>query len=473
MVLERVTAADYAQLIANGVNRRDATMDTRIDAVRDLLIDPVSEVFEQQNNRAVYLSNLASLKYANRVLPDDLDDLVYNEGIVRWEGSRSVTTVTFSRVQRPTTDIIIPINFPLATEVDPTTGKVVVFRTVETKTMRAAAADSYFNATTLEYEIEVAVSSVVTGSESAVGAYTITTFRRPFPEFDSVFNTQASTSGKDTETNGELAERYLLHIEGSQLGTPAGIKRTVLDNFSNVEDVYVVYGEDPYLTREQDDAGAIDVWVMAETPATRNYTIAFPGAEITIPLDRQPLIEILSVLDSSGTSYAEGTDYEVVTGEGEWSYSARASDGIKFLSTGTLPSENEPLTITYKYNAMINILESFFTQPEYFNLSQDRLYRWAQARQIEIEADLRVKAGNPETVAEQVRQAVLSYINGLKLGDNVEEFDIDSVVSRVFGVDNWTYSVLSYQDETGISDLEIGPNEFARLDEADLVINLV
>lgn len=472
MPVNKITASQFADILVDSVNQRDPSLDTRIDAVRDLFIDPMSGVLEQVNDRIVYVSNLLSLKYVNKIVPDDLDDLVYNEGIIRWNGSRSVTILTFSRTQPPLVDIVIPINFPVATAVDPTTGLSIVFKTIESVTMFASAPSAYYNAETEKYEIEVAAASIVVGINTNVGAYTITNPRRPLVGIDEIFNKYSTESGRGTETNRELADRYLLHVSGSQLGSPDGMKRFVLDNFGSIIDAYVVYGENEFLEREMDDAGAVDIWVLGNSPLTRTYTVSYPGVETLIKFDRQPLVRVISVSDGSVT-YVEGVDYVVVFDEDIYSRSNRCSDGIKFLTTGSVPVINAPLTIIYEYNSIINVLTSFFTQPEYYSMSSNVLYRWAKQKNIQIEANLKIRSGNPTIVAEAVRNSINSYINGLRLGEDVEEFDIDSVVSRVYGVDNWVYSTLSVVDDVGVSDIIIAPYEYARISNANLVINIV
>jgi len=472
MALDRITASEYGDIIATGINDRDATLDTRIGTIRDIFIDPVAEVLEQQNNRIVYLSNLTSLKFVDNVVADDLDNILYNEGLVRWQGSKAVTTVTFARKQAPTADIVIPSNLPLNTTVDPATGVSVIFRTIESRTMSAAAAASYYNADTEKYEIDVAVSSVVVGTQVSVGAYTISVMRRQVPGIDEIYNKQATTSGRSTETNQEAADRYLLHVEGSQLGTPAGIKRSILDTFSGVSDAYVVYGNDSFLTREQDDAGAVDIWVMGSTPATKTEITTYPGIETLMPVERNPLVEVLAV-SSGGVPYTEGTDYEVVTGEGFYSYSNRGADGIKFITGGTSPTVDAPVTVEYTYNSLIDLLVSYYTQPEYYSVGMDKMYRWAQEEPVTIEANLKVKSGDPSSVSAAVRNAVTSYINSLLLGDNLERFDVDAEVAKVRGVDNWVYEIFDVVGGSGVDDIEIDPKNYARIEDANLVINLV
>jgi len=472
MVLENITATQYSTDLAADINERDPALDTRIGPINNLFMTPFARVCERQSNRTVYLSNLTSLKYVDKVRIEDLDEFVYNEAMVRWVGARAVTTVTFSRAQPPSADIVVPINMPLATPNDPQTGQSVVFRTVETKTMFAAAASSYYNATTERYELEVTVASVAMGSTVDVGAYSITIMRRPLSGFDEVFNKYATDSGKGLETNADLATRYLLHVKGSQLGTPAGVQRALVDNFSSVDGVYVVYGKDPYLTREQDDAGAVDVWVKGSTPVETTYTVAYPGIDTLIPLDKQPLIEVVSVFDGA-VSYIEGTDFEAVTGATEYSYSNRGTDGIKFIVGGAVPTIGASLVITYRYNSLINTLSAYYGQPEYYSMGMSKLYRSAQPKYLEIDVSLTVSAGNPDVVSANVRAAIQDYVNGLSMGEDVEEFDIDVKVGQLFGVDNMVWNQLSIAGGTGVADIAVPPSEYAQVENGSLNVTLV
>ena len=474
MPVEKITATDFGDQIATGINDRDATLDTRVGPIRDLIIDPISQVLENQNDRAVYLNNLLSLNNADTLVPDDVDDIVFNENMVRWQGSRAVTTLTFSRTTAPSSDLTIPINFPISTKVNPVTGSSVIFRTIETKTLYAASASAYYNADTGKYELEVAAGSVVKGSTATVGAYTITVPRRPLDDFEEVFNAAATTAGRSVETNSELAARYLIHVEGSQLATPQGLKSFLLDNISSAEDAYVVYGNSEYLTRDDDDAGAVDVWVLGSIPATRTYTTLYNGTYTLNEVDFQPLISVTTVSSvATGLTYTEGTDYEVETGVGEYSYSNLGQDGIRWIPGGSHPDIGDDVVITYSYNSLINILDAYFKQPQFYGLGSDKLYRWAQATYLEIDANLKIKAGSPAEVLAAVRNTVTSYINGLKLGDNVEEFDLDALVGKIYGVDNWTYNQLSVKGGSGVQDVEIDPYNYAQILSADFVINLV
>ena len=475
MAIRRRTESEFADQIADGAAARDETLDTRIGPVRDLYIVPPAVVMKQINDNVVYLSQLTSLLNAEQFAPADLDGFVFNEGVVRWDGSPSLAIATFARIQPPTSDISIPSNFPLSTVQDPKTGQVVEFRTTESKIMYGpltVPASAYFNADTEKYEIEVAVASVTKGDLTTVGAYTLTQFRRPLAAFDSVYNKQATTSGRGLEMNLELARRYQMQVEGSQNGTPKGLQRFLLDSFSSILDAYVVYGQNENLLREQYDAGAVDIWILGSSPATVSMTTVYPGVETLIPVEKQPVMEIFSVSDV-GTTYVSGVDYEVVKGETVYCYSDRGQDGIKFIAGGAAPVLSASITISYSYNSLITTMTAYYRQSEYYSMGSDVLFRWAQEQQLVIEANLKVRSGNPDKVLGLVRERVLGYVNGLILNENVEEFDIDSEVSRVFGVDNWVYLTLAVEGGTGVFDIETPPNRYARLKDANLVVNLV
>lgn len=475
MVIQRRTVAQFEDLISNGVASRDETIDTYIGPIRDLYITPPAEVMKGIHDNIVYLSQLVSMQNAGTFNPEDLDAFVYNENVVRWNGSPSYTVVTFSRLLPPSVDITIPLNFPLATKTDPKTGQVVNFRTIETKTMYGpltVSPSAYYNVQTQRYEIDVAAVSVTSGGNTMVGAYTITQFRRSFPEFEYVTNKSATTTGRGLETNTDLAIRYQTRVTGNQEAAPTGLKAFALNLMSNIEDVYVVYGTDPNLERQSVDAGAADVWIKSTAPATDTYDTYYRGVRELIPLSKQPLISVTAV-SSGATYYTEGVDYEVVTGEGIYAYSDRGSDGIRFLIGGSVPAINAPLRIVYAYNAMINIVTALYKQPNFLVMGSDAIFRWAQKKNIIIEAELKVGSGNPNTILAAVRDRILTYVNSLKLGSDVEEFDIDAQVAAVGGVDNWVYVTLAVKGGTGVGDILIEPRDYAYLEAADLIISLV
>jgi len=129
--------------------------------------------------------------------------------------------------------------------------------------------------------------------------------------------------------------------------------------------------------------------------------------------------------------------------------------------------------ITYRYNSLINTLSAYYGQPEYYSMGMSKLYRSAQPKYLEIDGALTVSAGNPDVVAANVRATIQTYINGLGLGEDVEEFDIDREVSKLFGVDNMVWNQLSIAGGTGVSDIAVSPKEYAWVENGSLNVTLV
>ena len=83
MAIDKVTAAEFQTKIRSGITSRTATHDTSYGPIRDIVIDPIAEVFEDQNDRVRKVSDLLSLLNVSTFEDEDLDELVYNEGLVR------------------------------------------------------------------------------------------------------------------------------------------------------------------------------------------------------------------------------------------------------------------------------------------------------------------------------------------------------------------------------------------------------
>jgi hypothetical protein len=473
MTLSRRTIAQFEAEISANIAKRDDSVDTEVGPIKDLQVSPMAETLKSVHDNIVYLSLLQSMLYSDQVNPEDLDAIVFNESIVRWAEAPATTVVTFSRTAKPDADIVVPANFPVGTSVDPDTGVPIIFRTIESRTLYYASMSAYLNNSNNRYELDVPVVSVQGGTSALVGPGTITRILRNFPGFNYVTNKQSATSAKNIETNLELSNRYRMQIRGRQISTPMGLNLYCLDAFDNIEDAYVVYGNSPYLTRDEFDVGAVDVWLKSVLAVVDTYQVLYEGAGQVIVLPNQPLISVLSVTSQNGTvTYVQGTDYEVVQGVGEYSYSIRGSDGIRFFIGAVQPVIGQTVTIQYQYNSMMGLVSSYYAMPEHYAMGSDVLFRQARASAVVIEGTLKVKSGNPSTAANIVRNLILQYVNSLKLGESLEEFDLDAKVAQVYGIDNWTYSKLALRGQTGVSDISAGPFEYLTLLTSDLIINL-
>lgn len=320
------------------------------------------------------------------------------------------------------------------------------------------------------------VSATSSGSEGRVGPNRINRPLRPVNTFDSVSNPAPTQGGRDAETNAELIERYLIAILGRELSTPFGVAKYARDNFPDVQDLLTVFGNNPLLTRAAEEAGAVDAYVLGEELTTQTDNLTYLGPGQLIAVTSPPLVRVDSVVRvASSTTYTENTDYTVVFDTTGNAGSERAHDGIKFLPGAALLVPGDIVAVTYTYNNLIRALQAGFEQDDTFVQGRDLLFKRGTQVNVILEAQLHVTTGFSTTsVLALVQTAVEAFINGLKLGADVEISDVQGVVRRITGVDNFIVTRLVKDPAaSGTVDLIIADNEYARIATADLVLTLI
>lgn len=480
MPIEKISATQFDTQISTGITDRTKTHDTAFGPIKDVVIRPMANVLERQNDRIRQVSLLVSLINSGEFTDADLDALVFNESLTRIQGARATGTVTFSTTQVDTQgpDLVVQRGFPIATIPDSSTNTAVTYVTSESKTLPMATASSFFNLDTNKFELEVAVIAVIEGSAGRVGTGRINRPLRPLVGFTEVSNTTATDGGRDAETNAELIDRYLLAILGREIATPLGVNKFLLDEFPEIVDVLTVFGNNALLTRTSEDAGGVDAYTVGETLKTLTENIAFLGINQTLPVLAPPLRSVLDVRVGA-TVYTENVDYEVVDDTSANAGSTRAVDGVRFLPDDGVspapPSSGDVVTIQYTSNDTVRLAQAALDADDAFVFGRDLLVKEGVQVAVVLDAQLRVTAGfNTATVTTAVSNAVTGFINALKLGADVEESDIQGEVRRVTGVDNFIITRLVRDATlTGASDLIIADNEFARIAVTDLSITVI
>ena len=481
MPFERIDATQFADALRNAVNDRNDQIDVSEGDLSDTIIVPQARVLESVHSTIRKVSRMNTLvdpDEFNGEFEVDLQGIVFNEGLTRQLGSLATVTLVFHRVSAPNTDIRVQRGFPVATLADESSGAAATFVTFEERTMFAASASSYFNPVTTRFELSVPAVASVPGSGARAGPNRINRPLRPLAGFDNVTNPAAAVGGRDIETNEEIIQRYLIAIRGRELSTSTGVLRYTAANFPDVIDALSVKGDDPLLVRAGDDAGAVDTYIIGDQVVQISENLLFVAASELIAISIPPLIEVLSVVDiTSGTTYEEDVDYEVVFDDSGNGRSTRATEGIRFLPTAAqaLPDGGDLVTISYTYNVLIRRLQASTTLDDVEVHGRDLLYRSGLEVAMAHTANMRVLAGfNTTTVQNLVRIAVLNFFDNLKLGADVEESDIQGVVRAITGVDNYITTRLSrLSTPSGTGDVTIERNEYARISDTDYVITLI
>jgi len=477
MAITRKSAVEFASILSNAIKQRNSSYDTAVGPIRDIYIEPTASALEVQSNSIYQVQQLLTLANGASFTAADLDAFVYNESMVRNKGGRAKVELTFQTSQIPQSDVTIRAGFAVATTEDETTGISVTF-TVDSDTTLYVS-DVYSHLVTVNgaqyVQLKVPATASVSGTIGNVGPYRVVRALRPMPIFSAVFNEMPASGGTNLETNAELIRRYLTSIVGSSPSVIGGIEKIIRSQFNNVQDMNIVYGNSVYNLRSANDGGAVDVYLIGETQATATDYVTYTGPSQTLKLSKQPVISIDSVMDSV-SEYVQypsvGASYKLEKDAGSYAGSNKASDGVYFIpSAATLPALGTVLTVEYKYNSLPASMLAEFSKPDRDVPGRSLLFKEAMQVDLSMSASIKVRSGfNVISTKNSVRSAILSYVNSLKLGEPVEASDIQAVVRRYTGVDNFVINNLSRLGSTGVSDVTASPFEYMRIADIDLTL---
>lgn len=478
MPIDRISSAQFNDKLRSALLSRTTSYDTAFGPIPDVVLTPVATVLEDQNNnRLRRVSLLLSLMNSTEFTEADLDATVFNEDILRPLGSFASVLLTFTR-RRPfasTESGLIPRGFPIGTSTDEATGQAVTFVTTETKdkTFAVAVLDTTTNQTV--YQLQISAICLVIGSAGKVGPDRVNRPLRPLVGWDSVTNSEGAQEGRDLYTNDELIELYLLAVSSRQLSVPTGSEFHIRDTFPSVQDVHEVFGTDPLLTRAATDAGAVDAFVVGDDIQTRTDQVTFLGIGQRLVVTTPPVVRVDTISRvGDGHIFVEGTDYVVSLDTTGVSGSVRAKDGIVFLPTASpQPTVGDLMNITYAYNQLIRDIQADTNDPEVMVNGRDELIRLGTRVDIFLVAGLTTLSGFVFSDIQLAAQtAITSYINTLGLGKPVDFFQIDSVVGKISGVDNFVITRLTRNAlGSGAADVAIAGNEYAQIDVVNLTIS--
>lgn len=167
--------------------------------------------------------------------------------LTRRVGTRAIGEVTFSfKTISDTTNLTIPLGIVVATD------EGYAFQTISKSEFTPMELYTMYNATSYTYDVSVLVEAVDTGEEYCVGPYKITMVQTPFnSNLTGIKNINAMAGGTTEESNQEYFNRIKSFYTSRQLGTEAGYKQFIFENFPEILEAYIAGLGDPYMTRDK------------------------------------------------------------------------------------------------------------------------------------------------------------------------------------------------------------------------------
>lgn len=474
MPIQQRTRQQLIDDLTQAIVARDRAVETGYGPAKDLVIDPVSLVVRDSYTQLQKVYDIQFLVNAAAMDPEDLDLYGESFGIKRKGPRRSVGSAFFFTASRPAADLTIPAGLPITTSSVGGVKSVQSYITTRTSTLFATSADAYFNPSAGVFEIEVPIRSVVAGADGDVAPATITNMQRQIPGFSGVTNKSSTVGGRDAETNDEYARRIRLALLGSGRGTRGGLERFILED-TRVVDALVVMSGDPLMVRDEEVAGAVDVYLLGEEPTVITQTETYDGLDIVI--DNEPLIfpgAITEVSTASTGALTEGVHFFVVR-DVILDGSAEARNIIRWNRAASgLPTTGEAVTIEYVYDKLVADLQQSIEAPDN-DLLADVLVRRATAVDVVVEATVRISPVSSQSDLEaDIRSAIKSFINTRGLGESIVASDLDIAIRAVPGVDFVVlpFDRLSTLDVVASDTVPVAKNEYARSDDINITVNL-
>jgi uncharacterized phage protein gp47/JayE len=402
--------------------------------------------------------------------PDaQLDVLARNVGIVRKAARPARGTITFYRNAAPSSDIVVPVGTLVSTSAS-NASPGIQFQTLRTVTMYAALAGLYLNPITGRYEISTDIIAVLAGLDGIVGANTVSLISTPVSNIDGCYNAAATAYGADQESSIALQNRIGARVTGNVMGTEDGYLSVVIAN-SNVEDAIVV----AHGLTGRDALGAIDIYVKGRSPITQ--TDVFTSLTSDMIFSKQPTISgsVVSVQSSSSGSLSSAL-WEQILDTGIYRGSIEALDKLHWPTI--LNSTYGIIYTTYSYNALIEQLQTLFSQTNKDVLDTSVLVKWAQELPIDITINMKVVSGFDSTVvSDAVSTELATFLDSLTIGQELQQADVARIILNVAGVDDVQLPFTTFQSSDG----NVVPNTFGNLviptysytQAGDIIINIV
>jgi uncharacterized phage protein gp47/JayE len=380
-----------------------------------------------------------------------LDVLAGNASLVRKAARPARGSITFYKNVAPTFDIVISVGTVISTSAS-NASPSIQFQSLRTVTMYASLAGLYLNPVTGRYEISTDIIASLAGLDGIVGSNTISLISTPVSGIDGCYNAAATAYGADQESSVSLQNRIGTKVTGNVIGTEDGYLNVVLANSAVDDAVVVAHG----LTG-RDALGAIDIYVKGRSPITQTDVFTFLTSNMIF--SKQPTISgsVVSVQSSSSGSISSAL-WQQVMDTGQYRGSIHALDTLHWPTV--LNATYGIVYATYSYNALIEQLQTLFSQTNKDVLNTNVLVKWAQELFIDITINMKVSSGFDSTVvSDAVTNEIAVFLSSLSIGQELQQADVARVILNVAGVDDVQLPFTLFHSSDGT----VVPNAFGNL----------
>ena len=409
------------------------------------------------------------------VADSDFDEIAYNFSITRKAASQATGFITCRRASIPTATIRVGSE-------DGTGGVIVgTGRDADGSFVQFETTESVFFTTSTTkdpvtnlYEVSAPLRALSSGISGNKSAGDITVLLNGAKGTDSVLNKTATTGGKNSETNAEMALRLISRILGLQPGIEQGLRSEAL-GVSGVQDASVVGPDDSEFQRPL--IGAVDLVVKGSASATAidQFTYSGPTAQVLENLPTSDILSNVSTIGLTQVSLTENSQWAFSQDQvGENRYSNQANDHLSWLGSD-LPEVGASVIVTYTYDTIIQTIQDVVDARDKHYPAARIQVKKAQPITIDITfSTTRLTTVGSTQLKNDISTAITNYLAGLAIGTTIKQSALVSLIKDVTGVDTLSlpFSKQARRGSSGTADIALTKYEYPIVDEQSINITV-
>jgi len=393
---------------------------------RDVLIDAPANEMSDLYGQVEVAQKAQSVELADS---DHLDRLLANFALYRRPATRATGSIYFQRQTPPGVDVIVPAGTRLRTTTT-ISQDALEFATTETVTMLAASASTYYNADEDRYEVEASIQANYAGSIYNVGPNTITDIVSTI-SFTYVKNKSAVTGGLDEESDDSFRARGLSVLKGINVGTKSGYE-VLAEAVPGIEAAIVVDPNDSEMERVKDGGGA-DVWIRTDSTSERTDIYIYGAGEDYHLCSYAPVLSV-SAVTQGGVLLVPEVDYNFDPDPWVYARTKFAFDKVVWVTSRTPGAE---IRVTYVYSDLVGALQDLIDMSEHHIVGAEVMSKACYSAIVNVTMKVEILPGyDPITVTSAVNSSIVSYIDTLPLGMEVQQSDVIALAESTLGVDS-------------------------------------
>lgn len=417
--------------------------------LNDVVISaPAQQIGNQYDQLAIVQNDQA----VNTASDTGLNKMASNFTLLSKSATPSQGQIIFYSNTPPSNDITINTG-TLVSTLSSTAAPGTFFTTLQTATMYANLASTYFNPATNKYELSILATASSPGSAGNVAAGTIIALITPISGINGCYNPNDMVGGTDLESPDALRTRIITKNQGINLDSANGLLSLILAQ-TGVQDATVVgHGQ-----TQRDSWGAVDIYVQGVN--SRSYSDVFPTFSNNLTLTKQPVLlnGIISVLSSNSGSISDSY-YTLIKDSGSYGGSVEGLDYVAL--SGSVNMSYGSIYVNYNYNGLIEDLQNLFIMSSNSLLNNSILVRQAIEILIDVTVQIKVITGfDPVVVIANVENAISIFLSQLGIGQQIKQTDLVSQILTIPGVYDIDLPFTVFQSDDG----KILPDSFNNLD---------